>query len=293
MDDQVQLQLRINETATAQIPPHAWDCTVPIVIAHEGAVYHHGTGTLFRIADEFFLVTAGHVIKQASELGKTLGIGGSDDGHFIALNGQSLVSSKGQYGKSGDPFDVALHRFSPDAVVRLTKKRFLLLDDVEFDSQSPTAVYTIFGFPGVWSSPSKSADEKVTYKALQYTTYRYDRDTSDMHEYDERFHLLLDGHLDQATDDQAAPVKFQDHTGKSVSFPRGLGGISGCSVWRIGDLTTPLAEWRTEKARLVGVQTSVYQAFRAIQATRWVAVSTLIHSACPELRPAMELWRMR
>lgn len=293
MDDQVALQRKIIETANTQIPSCVWDCTVPIVIAHEGAVHHHGTGTLFRVADHFFLVTAGHVIKQACEHDKTLAIGGSDDRHFIALNGQTLVSSEGQYGTSADPLDIALHRFSPDAVARLTKKRFLLFNDVEFDPQSLTAVYTILGFPAVWSSPSRSAGEKVNFKPLQHTTYRYDRDTSALGEFQERLHLLLDGQLDEAVDEDAAPVEFLDRDGKPVAFPRGLGGISGCSVWRIGDLNIPLEEWATETPRLVAVQTGVYHTQRAIKATRWIAVSTLIHSAFPELRPAMGLWRKR
>lgn len=292
MDDQFQLQRRINETAIAQIPSCAWDCTVPIVIAYEGVVHHFGTGTLFRVADHFFLVTAGHVIKKACELGKTLGIGGSDDGHFIALSGETLVSSEGQYGTTGDPFDIALHRFSSDAVARLAKKRFLLLDDIEFDPQSATAVYTIFGFPAVWSSPSKSVDESVTYKALQYTTYRYDRDTSVLNQYQERFHLLLNGQLDQATNEDATPVEFRNRDGKLVAFPHDLDGISGCSVWRIGDLVTPLDKWAVDRSRLVAVQTGVYDAQRAIKTTRWIAVSTLIHEAFPELRPAMALVRL-
>jgi hypothetical protein len=292
MDSQAQLQRRINETATAQIPSHAWDCTVPIVISHEGAVHHFGTGTLFRVADYFFLVTAAHVIKQACEHGTTIGIGSADNGHFIALGGETLVTSDGQYGTAADPLDIALHRFSTSAVDRLTNKRFLVFDDIEFDPQSATGVYTIFGFPAVWSSSSKSVDEKVMYKALQYTTYRFDRDTSRLEEYQERLHLLLDGQLDQATNEDATPVEFCDREGVRVAFPRGLSGISGCSVWRIGDLATPLEKWRREKSKLVAVQTSVYHAKRAIKATRWIAVSTLIHDAFPELRPAMGLWRM-
>ena len=293
MDDQLELQRRINETATAQIPSYAWDCTTPIVIAHEDAVHHFGTGTLFRVADHFFLVTAGHVVKHACEHGKTLGIGGSDDGRFIALTGDTLVSSEGQYGTSADPLDIGLHRLGPEAVARLSEKRFLLFDDIEFDSQSPTAVYTLFGFPGVWSSASSSPDEKVQYKALQYTTYRYDGDTSTLQEFQDRFHLLLDGQFHQVTNEDASPAQFRDSDGELVPFPRGLPGISGCSVWRIGDLNTPLDDWQVDKSRIVAVQTGVYHAKRAIKATRWVAVSTIIHEAFPELRPAMELWRIR
>jgi hypothetical protein len=161
MDEKHELQRKINLTVTPRIPAYAWDCTVPIVIAHEGAVHHFGTATLFRVADHFFTVTAGHVIKQASANGKTIGIGGSNDGKFIALSGETLVSSEGQYGTSSDPLDIGLHRLHKTAVDRLSNKRFLLFDDIEFELQSPTGVYTIFGYPAVWTSPSSSPDENV------------------------------------------------------------------------------------------------------------------------------------
>jgi hypothetical protein len=292
MDNPMHVQRKFNEKMLAQIPLHARDCTVPIVIAHNGAIHQFGTGTLFRIADYFFLVTAGHVIKDACKHGKTLGIGASDKGSFIALTGDSQVSSAGQYGTTADPLDIALHRLPSDAVARIEQKRFLLFADIEFDEQSPTAVYMLFGFPSVWSSKSSSAAERVAYKALEYTTFRYNRDTAILKEYQERLHLLLDAELSQSTDQKGTPAAFLDFNGVVVPFPRGLGGISGCSVWRIGDLTIDISDWRIEQSRLVAVQTGVYHSERVIKATRWIAVSTLIHEAYPELRPAMRLSRI-
>ena len=147
MNDQEKLlQRRIIETVNAQIQPRIYDSAVPIAVAQNAALRQHGTGTLFRVADHFFLVTAGHVFGEASKYKLSLGIGGSRDGHFIPLEGQSLVAS--------EPHDIGLHRLHSDAVDRLTVGRFLSFNDIEIDQQSPTAVYTIFGFPCVWSSPS-------------------------------------------------------------------------------------------------------------------------------------------
>ena len=79
-----------------------------------------------------------------------------------------------------------------------------------------------------------------------------------------------------------------------MQFPKHLGGISGCGVWRIGDLTIDISDWRIEGfARLVAVQTGFYHSAHVIKATRWIAVSTLIHDAYPDLRPAMHLSRIR
>lgn len=292
MADQIELQRKINEAAFKQVPSCARECTVPIVVVVDQAVRHHATGTLFRCADHFFVVTAGHVFKQASEHGKTLGIGCLDDNGFITLEGDTLVSAQGQHGTSADPFDVAIHRLTPEDVARISKKRFLLFDNIEFAPQSQAAVYTLFAFPGIWASSSTATGEAVEYKAIQYTTHRYDRDTLALDGYQEQFHLLLDGQLVLATNEDGSAADFCDLEGAAAPFPKGLGGVSGCSVWRIGDLSIPIRDWDIEKSKLVAVQTSVYHKKQAIKATRWIAVSTLIYEAYPELRPAMELWRL-
>src|SRR4051794_11695793 len=95
-------QREINESASACVPSRAWDSTVAIVIAHGGGVHQFGSGILFRIADESFVVTAAHVIKQASDNSKTLGIS-SARGTFVAVAGQWFCSSESQYGCVEDP----------------------------------------------------------------------------------------------------------------------------------------------------------------------------------------------
>ena len=47
-----------------------------------------------------------------------------------------------------------------------------------------------------------------------------------------------------------------------------------------------------ERPSIVAVQTSVYPRPQIIKATRWVAVSTLLHETFPELRPALALWNV-
>ena len=110
-----ELQRSINARVTAQTPSYAWDSTVGIVIAHNDAVHQFGTGTLFAVADHFFVVTAGHVIKQASKHKKTLAIT-SAGSHFVPVVNDWQVTSGGQYGSIDDPLDVAIYRLQPDAV---------------------------------------------------------------------------------------------------------------------------------------------------------------------------------
>jgi len=73
-------------------------------------------------------------------------------------------------------------------------------------------------------------------------------------------------------------------------MPRDLKGISGCAVWTIGDLEVPLDEWHKRRPKVAGVETGIYQSSEVVRTTKWVAVTTLIIEAFPELRPALRLW---
>ncbi|MFO8007904.1 MAG: hypothetical protein R6V05_09220 [Candidatus Brocadiia bacterium] len=292
MNDQQRLQRAINEKVTAHIPGSAWKSATAIVIAQKNAVHQFGTAILFSVGDYSFAVTAGHVVKEAQRRGKTLALS-SAAGSFVAVPGQWLASSEGQYRTDTDPFDIAVHKLPQDTVDRLSGKAFLRFDDIEFGSQPATAVYTLFGFPAVLTKSSTSDADKLLLRPFQYTTFAYDRETDGLAEYQERFHLLLDAQLGHSSAGDGSPAQFRDRQGNHVPFPKGLGGISGCSVWRIGDLNTAIDDWGRERARNVAVQTSVYHGSQAIKATRWIAVRTLLHEAFPEVRPSMRLWRPR
>lgn len=173
MEDRDERQRDVNARVSAHIPPDMVDSAVPIVIAHDGAVHQWGTGTLFRVGDYHFLVTAAHVVKDACSHGKTLGIGGAPNGRFIALTGNAIVCSDDH-----DRLDVALYHLPSNVLPRLSQARFLQLHDIDFGEQSPTAVNSLLGFPAAWSSPSTKPEEALRLKALQYTAFRYNRDTA-------------------------------------------------------------------------------------------------------------------
>ena len=138
---------------------------------------------------------------------------------------------------------------------------------------------------------SRGDGEKLQLKALEYVTYASSADRKQLTGFDSRYHLLLCGAAEQITLPDGSDVVFQDRSGRAATFPRDLKGISGCAVWAIGDLTLPVEDWGP--ARVVGVQTGVYQESEVIRATRWVAVTTLLNETYPELRPAMQLWAPR
>jgi hypothetical protein len=255
MGEQQRVQAGLNARIAAKIPADGWESTVPIVVANPPSVHLLGTGSLFEIAGERFVVTAAHVIKAAHDKGKTIGI--SDDAtSFIAVAGDWLLSAPVQRDGVEDPFDVAVYRLSQPAVERLRARRFLRRADVEFGEQSATSVFALFGFPGLWTMTSRGDGEKLRLKALEYVTYASSADGKQLNGFDSRYHLLLCGAAAQITLPDGSEAVFQDRSGRAATFPRDLKGISGCAVWAIGDLALPVKDWGP--ARVVGVQTGVY-----------------------------------
>lgn len=285
MDEDRRLQAHVNARIIAKIPTHAVESIVAIVVAKPPSLHVLGTGNLFELAGESFVVTAGHVIRTASAYDRTIGI--SDDARtFIATAGEWLVSSQGD--EPDEVLDLAVYRLPPTAVGRLQRKRFLRRADVNVRELPPRAVFTLCGFPGALSEPSRQAGEPLHLRPFEYTTYASGSKGNPLLGFDPRYHLLLDATANQATLSDGSGAVFRNTTGASVPFPRGLGGISGCAVWVIGDLALAVEAW--EPAQVVGVQTCVYHDSQLIRATRWGALTTLLGKADPSLQRALDLW---
>jgi hypothetical protein len=279
------LQARVNKRISDFIPRDAWRSTVAIVVAKRPAVHLLGTGSLFQIADRHFVVTAAHVIRLAHEYDRTIGISG-DSNSLISVHGEWILSDSSP---GEDPFDVAVYLLPEPSVQRLSQSRFFRMSQVSFGEQSKTAVFTVFGHPGIWASPSRDDAELVQLKGLEYTAYSYDRSVDDLLGYNAKYHLLLDADADQVTWTDGSRVEFKHRNGMVAVFPRDLKGISGGPVWRTGDLNVPIESWHRLSPRLTGIQTGVYQPSEVIRVTRWAAVTTLIHAAFPDVRAAIEL----
>lgn len=104
-------------------------------------------------------------------------------------------------------------------------------------------------------------------------------------------HILLEAKTDYLLDRAGAETYLRTRQGFSARVPRDLGGISGCSVWMIGDLRQSIHDWNPREARIVALETAVYPERGVIRATRWAAVSTVIYQAYPDLREALEIYR--
>ncbi len=262
-------QARVNRRISDFVPGDVWRSTVAIVVAKRPAVHLLGTGSLFQVADQHFVVTAAHVIRVAHEYDRTIGISG-DSNSLISVHG-NWISSASTAGE--DPFDVAVYPLPEAAVHRLSQSRFMRMSDVSFGEQSRTAVFTVFGHPAIWSLPSRADNERVELKGLEYTACTYDGSIDDLQGFDAKYHLLLDADAEQITWTDGTTAEFMHRDGTAAKFPLDLKGISGGPVWKIGDLTAPIDEWQQLSSSLAGVQTGVYQPSQVIRVTRWVAVT--------------------
>lgn len=190
-----------------------------------------------------------------------------------------------------DSFDVAAVPLTNEQASQLQDSTVLRMDDVSFRPVDKNNFVSIFGFPHLWSTRSTDQQPIMTSKAFQFTTDLYSGPTSDLSNYSDRFHLLLNASNEHLYDEKGSPARFQTLGGQPASFPSDIRGISGCSVWTIGDSKKPPIEWDSDQARLIAVQTGVYRQRQVIKSTRWIAVSTLLYEAFPELRGAMSLFR--
>src|SRR5262249_14854690 len=94
------------------------------------------------------------------------------------------------------------------------------------------------------------------------------------------------------TDLDGKRVDYATRSGHPAEFPRHLGGISGGSVWKIGDRRIPVHEWHRARPRIAAIQTGAFPEKRVLKATRCPALTMLLYNAFPVVRPSLNMWRL-
>ena len=266
------------------VPSWAWESVVSIAVQQGSRLAQHGTGTLFAMGQERFVVTAGHVVRQASKHEARLYCS-VPNGTYFPLVRTWTCSTSGAGRLAHDPFDIAVYHLNEEDYQRLGTAHYVRTTDLTFNFDDEFAVYSLFGFPSVWSQPEST---NLTLKRLEFTGYGYDGNLATLELFRSDYHLAIRARLDETKDEFAQDVRFTTLAGIPVDFPVDLGGISGCPVWRIGDRRMPVSNWSSIIPKLVAVETGAYPK-GVIKATRWVAVTTLLRAAFPQLRPAFDL----
>ncbi len=277
--------MSIHEILDSLISPKTSGTSISIVAfdSDEKVLRQFGTGTLLKIADDLFLITAAHVAIRAKELRKSLCIGVGSA--FIQLHGDWCLSSE------NTPFDIAALRLPEDIANKLEDAAHVCLQDVDFATDLSKGVFCLLGYPYPLSIPSTLNHTTLNVTPFQFLTYAYEGETENLAKYQQKYHLLLSAQ-GGGTDNDGKPINFADRNGVSLKFPKDLGGISGCSIWKIGEYNKPLHEWKRYRPKIVAVQTSVYSEAQIIKGTRWIAVSILLYQAFPDLQQVLRLWHV-
>lgn len=282
MNIQPEQSVALFKALAAQIPKHVETSSVVLVEALGKTVRQLGSGTLVALAEKRFVVTAAHVILEAQRKSSTLGVGVGTAGNFVAVTGDWTVSEA--------LFDIAVYELKSDQINQMKGCSYIRIADVAFNSDLSNALFVVTGFPSVWASPSGSEDEVVALKHLQYWTYSYDGPVNGFDGYSDRYHFLLHAKPEELLGSDGKQFVFKGWSGFSARLPEDLKGISGCAVWRVGDIRAPASTWSPEDVKLVGVETGIFKTNTAIKVTRWALVTTLLYQTVPEVRPVIELY---
>ncbi|MCZ7647984.1 MAG: serine protease [Planctomycetota bacterium] len=237
-----------------------------------------GTGVLLQVADEFFLLTAEHVVSSYRE-------GPSD--RFLYLGGGLAEQSKAatEIESAGvlcrsDPHDIAVIRLSNDTVNMLRPdKQFLTLDCVDLhDPQAQGSEYLVLGFPtdpawGIWNGTTR----EIQATFLPFGSVPYPGTTSHLINYDPLIHFAL----------HYPKEDIWDNFGNEASLPH-PDGISGSAIWRIRRKTTPMDKWVKQEISLVGIEHAFYSEARIIKVTKIGYAIQMIYAEFAHLRQMID-----
>ena len=223
-----------------------------------------GSGTLFHIGGHHFLVTAAHVIKQfmADGYELRLGMGKPARPRPIAIREEDLALDLEN--------DVAALRLPADKLNMLSDKRFLGLNDIEFDVEVGDWYCVLFGYLWEGSQPGRDYSQLLLHNHM-YWTQQHEGGVS-ASSYDAARHLLVDYGESSWSLPDGFPVKK----------PGSLGGISGSSLWRIFRPQHVEDEWSLATAKVIGIENVVYGE-RIIRCTKWREVMPLLRVLAPSL----------
>ena len=250
-------------------------CTIPILVNQGESYRQNGTGTLLRVAERSFLVTAGHVYKDAQSHGLTLYIGASES-RVQPLLGKFYHTPGGD----DDPYDLGVRELPDNIAENLRSFEFARFIDVITPSRTEQDIYCLAGFPTALSMEANPDRQTAESKVILILAGLYRSSTTGFRNVNPEFHVLLDTNRSNAGPIDAAGAQ---------SMPV-LEGISGCGIWKTNLASVQrIEDWEPSQAKLIAIQTCTYQDNQVIRGTFWSGVVTLIEREFPELAPALRL----
>ncbi|HUT88449.1 MAG TPA: hypothetical protein VMY37_03040 [Thermoguttaceae bacterium] len=247
--------------------------TVRLFGVQDNEVKRDRTGVLYRVADQHFILTAGHDLQGIVEHDIPLFLlptwAEQEPIHLIDCQ---------FHGTETHGRDVAAIRLT-DRVFRSLPPplEFLGHNSVDLNTDQGNGPFVIFGYPMQW--PDRH-DEGIHHtKAMVFVAQPYTGERHPDAFYDPKVNVILG--FDRNSVDLGTQTDF------TLPHPR---GISGCGIWRSADWRElPRKSWADEKPRLVGLQHHYFRDSKYVQGT-WIAYALeLIVDSYPELGNSMNL----
>ena len=227
--------------------------TIPLSYEQNGRSFVQGTGSFYRTGEDFFIVTAAHVLN-----GINPGLLGVPDRPFGNVSIWNLEDIRVYHPKNTDDFDVAIIRLlNPNFIERVAKQWQCVNESEVVQDSEDVYKYLIAGYP---SETVKDLEGVLTpAPMLQLFTEEYkDRLEAPVPEYDLLLRYKRTG---------------KDIKGNERSTPA-LQGVSGALVY--AQCNTDAGIWSPESIfRPVGVQVSMKHG-EYVRVKRWALIRNLI-----------------
>lgn len=235
---------------------------LPVYGIQGGKPVQDRTGVLLAIADQGFLVTAAHGLKQISDAGIPLYV-------TSPRRGQGGIQLIGKlHATEENTLDIAIVELNAETkdILEDAGARFLRVTDVDNRPVASPALYLVRGYPLDCNA------DPMTYSTV---LYQGDAPTESEYPFDPSIHLLLDH-----------SQYLHGRGGQEFRSPK-IKGMSGCGIWRLTNKPpSELGNWTPDERRLVAIQTKCK--YGSFMKGTWVKhVFGLIFDRCPELRKVM------
>ena len=276
----------IRRILTSLMPIAAQSSVAILAHTDNGQPWQHGTGTLVRIGDSRFLISAAHVATDARKLSAVLrliipreAVSAENveplvevkmPADNIPLEGKAAVTVGGE----DDPFDLAIWSLSERTVASLGSKTFLNRTDIT-ESADDGGAYFVYGFPTELTRPE--GERTIVSRPVAFLAQSANANGRSLRNYNQQCHLLMGTRV----------------AALSGVVVKSLKGVSGASVWKLNCRPGGLDSWSREKARIAAVETCVFDGAAVIRGTRWIMVFAAIMKAFPELVPGLTQLALR
>ena len=216
-----------------------------------------GSGTLFCVGAQHFLITAAHVLEafRAGELELRIGMGNPTRPHAIGMSDDDVSMDSVN--------DVAVIRLHPDLIPRLRGSHFLQMSDIALKTDLTDWRCVLFGYLEKGTQPNKDYSKLILHNFMYWTT-KYDGKVN-ADSYDASRHLLVEYHT----------VGWSIYDAVPSTNPKSLRGLSGSSLWQVFSPKHVEADWTSEVPKVVAVENLVYDD-RIVRCTRWELVLPLL-----------------